>query len=664
MRTCLRVAVAVGGLLLASGCRPDVKQLRTMQDRPIAAEDAAVKLADLATHFVKPERPAWRAEAMTTMVRLDAAQPADARDAELHARLVALLKAEYLQPQLKLASKATPETTAQELHVLRAWAVHSLGAMGDPGLNAYMVEAIRSHDAATDGNWLVRRAAMDALAPLADALAADAPLRNALLAHLPLMQSELDRSAGGPSHRAARQACEFFEHKLKSYPALVELLREAADGRLPDASTLQLLEWNYQRLRLGDHQAAAGSVCLDDNLRSLLTLAWHPTASVRTRARVILTEQFPVPLLAACGEALRQGRLPDEDAVLLAGVLPGADRAAGHTPSAAAEAVPAPSGGYADTRGRAIDALFARMAQVPTDRRDIVYTRLLAHDPQRLRVELCRLSPRVLGEADAQASQHVRYLNHLRTGAGLPLTDAQRQELATLMAAFVEKPSAAVRRELTTYLVGDEPLLLAVAAARRMEHVADEPPEPASALVASYVACLEAFEGGRGAAAYDARTQALFPSHPWDVLGRAMGRNETPVTAAAATFLRERSPERLLRLLAQQVAARQASGATVPYAEYVILGDTVAAAAPMPFAERRAAGLVAARQAAVDALRAGSASPVEETALLCARYLLELGETVPEAARGSPAVRALVETAVARPTAANTNPDSHREATR
>ncbi|MBN2581713.1 MAG: hypothetical protein JXL80_01500 [Planctomycetes bacterium] len=647
MRWQLGIVLFAAALVLCGGCSPNVDQLRQMRAEPIRVENVARDLDTVMVWFEKPNRPTWRAEAMTTMVRLDAALDPAADNAELHARVVALLKAEYNQPQLKPTENATPESTLKEAYALRSWAVHSLGTMRNRELLNYMVGVIRSSNASSDGGFAVRLGAFDALVPHMERLLADAELRNALLAQLPLIESELDGLATNRQpYRAARNACEFFESKLKSYPALVDLVRAAPSSDLPAASVLQVLEWNYQRLEMGDHRTAPGQALFDTNIEALVTLAWHPSEAVRTQARIILAQYAPMRLLAACGQAIAERRLPAEDAVTLANLLPAADREAGYTPSAATAATTTDA--YTATRHQALDALFARIGEVPLGQREIVYARLLAHDPQQLRVRLCGRGQQIIDEDEERVSQHLRYLDRLRTSADLTLSDAERRELVAAMTAVVSKPSTTVRRELTTCLLHDEPLALACAAGAWMQQFGQEQPEPARALVALYMACLESLEH-QGASPYDDRARSMFGGrHPYMILGSAMGRPDVKTTEAVATFLRSRSPEMLVHLLSQDMAQRQTSGIAVAFGEYVVLGDTLEEAGATIHEDVRKAG--------IEILRAGCAAPSEELSLLCCRYLLELGETVPEAAMESAPVRELVE-AAAQPAAVRADTD-------
>ena len=634
----LAVTVAIG-LFLQAGCCPSLDQVKKMRIEQLPPEKTGKNLDSLLTYFQKPNDPIWRAETMTTMVSLDTSLGLRSKDPDFHAKVVSALKAEYDHPRVKPGGKV--RSNHEDDYALRAWAIYSLGRMNEPELQDYFVAVICSSTDATDERFQIRLAAFNSLKPNIEQMVSNSTLRNRLLSQLPKMQAELSRrSTAEEPYASAKKACDFFESKLKSYPALVEILRAPAKDGLSDESLLQILEWDYQRLRMGDHKTAQGQTQFRSNIQSLVTLSWHPTEAVRARARVILSEYAPESLLSACTGAISSRQLLKEDAILLANLIPLADKQTGYAPGKPTDASIET---YSKTRNLATDALFAQIEFLSLDQREIVYARLLAYDPLCFRRYLCSLSPRMSSEESRSIAQHLRYLNHLRTtSSSAPMNVAEKREVVLCMTSFMSKHDSVTRQTVTAYLLQEEPMMLALASATCVKCLAEESVDDAKALLATYMACLEVMEK-RNKAPYDKQMIDAFKMHPYEVLAYGLERDEADMKGSVAAFLRSREPNLLARLLAANMSKRLQSKSEVPFAEYAMLGDVLE--------ESRKTIAPETYKSSIEVIKTGLKASDEDLSLLCGRYLLELGEKVPDGAQKLLALRQLVRTASTRPTA-------------
>lgn len=589
-------------LLALAGCTPSAQQLvkdRAEIDDPEAAVEAQVALLEL---FQRPRlpgaepppqtlEPVWRVEAVRTLVALDRRFDFAAARPDLHAAVRRALREEC-------ASPPGPDPAT-----VRAWSVHGLGQLsGTPELEPF-VAALEATGLPEDPRYLLAQAALGALAPRLDALAADAALRGRALQRLAELSAAL--RAGQVEPRQARRLeplLEYARAHLAGEAAVVALLPEDASAAIAPAAVRELLRWDYEQLaRAGDPPASAAPSA--ENLRRLRGLAWHDDAGVRQWARSILWTFAPGELLAALAERFEAGRPIDEDFVHVANLL----TAPGPLPAA--------------VRQRALDAALEQGPLASPEAREVLYARVAESEPALLAGALARRTGLVIDQPAPAVRQHVRYLVHL---LGHPQVHAQgpgaRDALAAALAEAYAAPDPVVRGQVTEALLPDDPGLLARAAGAA---VIGTPPEDAAAIrgpLADYLAALERIEAlPRGAAAL---------ADPPGPLVHALGSPNPTVKSAAGRCLAARDPSLLIAALAPvrpgPVEAR--------LAEVVLLAEALASPAGLdPTARGRGLAALADRL-----------STEEEVGLLAARYLVALGAAPPPGPEMAPAVRAVL----------------------
>lgn len=533
----------------------------------------------------------WRAEVMTSMLAIDQWLDCRETDRPAHARLTSLLKAEYQAPRLKDGEDS------EAFYRLRAWGVHTLGKLDDPDLDEFFVSVVAADVDAGQIDWATEFAAFDALSRRTAGISANAALRNRLLALLLRLNIMLDKTKGRVQPAARDQMQHyvlFFERELKNYDAIVDLLPDRAGQTVSDEEVMVYLGWNYQYLALGTHRAEAARELFARNTATLLSLAWHENAAIRTRARIILAEFAPAALFVQAAQSLAASPILAEDCELLANIVPASDAAS-----------------QQDERyrqARAFDAVFALLGKTPQGTREIVYARLLAHDPALLCTHLLSVNAQVLGEGASRMLQHIRYLRHLRK---LPLDAAVVAKIPPAMAVFVRARVPAVWEQVIAELFDSEPRLLADALAPQLDAIQQENADQARYLAGAFVAVLETME-----------KRAITPppppdgKHPFDHLAPALERPELDVARTVIDFLTPRDPNRPVAVISRQIE-RQAAGQNKPAAvRYAMLGDLVQTLRPKLDP--------AVAEAGIRALATGVRSSDEDVVLLCCRYLAEL----------------------------------------
>ena len=599
--------------LIVAGCRPSLEAVVEMRDtftlpaderqseaaRQKAARKAQERgrkdLATLMVHFGQPQSDdCWRAEAMTSMIEIDQALQCPQTDVDSHAKVKALLLNEYGEPRLK-PSAATDIAIVR----LRGWSVHSLGKLSDPDLDSFFVDTLAAEIGKDTIAWGVELAAFDALTRRTERLGANEALRNRLLSLLPRLTLLLDRCPSNTNVELMRRYVAFFEKSVKTYDAVVELVPAVENQRMPDDELLICLSWNYQNLAAGRHREPGREQLFARNVARLLSLAWHANEKVRVQARIILAEFAPLELFAAATQNLgRNQNLLAEDCELLANLLPIADKVA------------ATDAQQPKRRQDAVRAVFARIGSVPVQSREVVYARLLAHDPRLLREHLLAGNARAFNEGEKEILQQIRYLRRLRKQAA-----GGDPELAAAVASFAGKRLLPVRNQVVGELVSAEPRTLAAALAPVLGSIATEDAAQSKFLTSSYVDCLESIErAGKNA---DAGGAAPFYEH----LAYPLARPELEITKKVVDFLAARDPNRLVTMLTDKVRRTASKAGAAEQIDYAILGDTT----------QRLLGALnePTLRSSLEALATGLRSGNEEQVLLCCRYLLELNATVP-----------------------------------
>jgi len=603
-------AWAIGAMVLVAalcGCTPSVQVLRQRQARIASearpdADDLSEDWTALLATFEEPDprAPLWRVEAMRTLVAEACWLREAGADGGATARLQTVLLREYEQPRFK-ADQGGPLLPAEARCRVRAWSVHCLGRL-DGADAAFFLGVLEDNAGPPDAVYEIRRAALNALVPRAEHLAADRDLRNRALRALSVVDREARRTPGARNAQAVRRIARHLEGELKTYAAVVDLLGAREEMDLSAGVLLDVLAWNYEALQAGAHRQARAAAVWQANQRELLALAWDPREAVRTRARVVLAKFAPRTLLARAAERVEQDQwLGGEDVVMVANLLP---------PAGSADPL---SDADAALRHGAAALVFDRLGRIEPEQREVLYARLLARAPALLAELLGPRTAEAVSETEACALQHLRYLEHLRTHAGSAAQDRRRMDEA--IAGCLACRSLEVRGRAVA-LLADRPLLLGLALAKLLAPgLAQEDPAQADYLVQAYLDVLERMESAAGdGEAYGPQVRAHFGgAHPYDALGAAIATAPVETKGKVVRFLRGRDADRLVVMLATHVGGK---GAVDPRT-VAMLGDTVAA-----LRAKLADATVAQATAALRArLRAGR----EEEALLAARYLLEMG---------------------------------------
>lgn len=603
-------------LLSAAGCTPDVAKLIEMRGE-IGADQAVETQTELLGHLgAGPEpkedpdkitrRGVWRVEAMRTLAWLDRTFELPTRSPQLHEHTVKFLLDEYHQPGSASARQA-----------VRAWAVWALGRLGQDQPVGVLLDICEENDLADDPDYRICLAALDALVPRVEALQADPAAKRRMLLKLAAMTADCrsGRLDGAEAKQLATRL-EFFRRKLMGYPAVVDLLTQT-DRRLEHQPLAEILDWNYKRCKLDEHRAPETSGLWQTNVEALVGLAWHEQPEIRRRSRILLAEFAPAALVGALADRFAGPTPPlDEDFVQAVNLLEPLDAD--------------PPDAWPRRRSALLGDLFDRIDPAPPAIREVVYARLLAVDPDALAGGLLGRNARAVGEDQALALQHLRYLSHVRDKLGArPLSEA--------IAVFVDRPSAPIRAQAAGMLLPDQALLLASRASRHVDDLPDQAPPAAEALLDAYLAALDVAEEQFDRGLADPALRSQIASHPLQLLDAALQRDEFDMRTKAVEFCARRDAALAVDLLAGDLRRRLRRDRPVKPRDVVLLGDLL-----QPRLDALAA---ATRDRAVTALADTIHPDQAERSLLAVRYLLEIGraEVIDPRRKLPPAARMLIE---------------------
>ncbi|HUW33774.1 MAG TPA: hypothetical protein VM223_19360 [Planctomycetota bacterium] len=606
--------------MLVTACCPSTRAVQKMRGSLVlvkeedatltaeAAENAKAKREDrarknllkLVKHFGKPKGdPCWRAETITTMLALEGQLQVAEREPDLHTTIKSLLLSEARLPKLK---QHPPDDRIAAGNQLRAWSIYSLGSLADRDLDAFFVAMLADDVDSGHANCELDCAAFNSLSRRMATIAANRDLRNKLLAVLPRLQIQLDSNADHLSQSDVdqlRHYIRFYENSLKTYEAVVDLLPAAGSSSISEKELVVYLRWDYQNLASGKHRSANKQEVFNRNVSKLLSLAWHSSKDVRKLSRIILSEFAPLPLFEELSKHIGAGGpLLNEDGELLANLLPIADEAGKQDE------------GYLVMREQAFDLLSEKRAAVRVESREVVFARLLAHDPQLLADHLLAANARALDEQETQILQHLRFLDRLRR---LKLSEGTSDRLTAAIAAFARTRIASVRQQVVSGLLPDQPRFLSAGIAAALPEMLTEAVDHAQFLAAAYVAALEALEQSSQGGISAADADQFFP-----LFSHILDRPEFDIKEKAISFLMPRDPNRLIMILSEQV--RREAG-IVGQEGYTLLGDLTEELSKLLSQETLSA--------AADAIAQGLVSGDEEQVLLCCRYLLQLHAPVP-----------------------------------
>ncbi|MFP4356573.1 MAG: hypothetical protein ACLFUJ_15780 [Phycisphaerae bacterium] len=580
--------------LLSVACTPSVSKLVEMR-QDVGADEVAETQAELLKHLgagteadfepsSSTRMPVWRVEAFRTLTALDIGYDLARTAPELHERTINLLLTEYRRPDVLDGSQD-----------VRAWAVWSLGRLSQPPGPEVFIEILEAEDIQSDPDYRISIAALDALVPPVEAGAIDGKGKRRLL--LEGVEMQAASRAGRLDATTAQRLDElllFFRRKLVDYPAVVDLLSQ--QDRRPDPAGLgEILDWNYQRCKAGQHAQPGSGENWDRNVRALLELAWQGDEQVRRRSRIILAEFAPQPWLTAMTERFgSNGPLGQEDFIHAANLFGAAGQDTGG-PRA---------------RQRLIENVFARFSQARLETREVVLARLLVRDAGALADQLLQRNDRAIGQSEPLAMQHLRYLGQLAD------PDAATDAVAEAIGQFLQVNSPAIRYQVAGLLLPARPRLLAGRAAAAMRKIQTDSASAAAALVDAFHAALRQAEKSLPTGLNDPQLQAAIgPIH--QTIAPAVGRDEFELRARIATFWSSRDADMVAAVVADDLTARLSSAKAVKPRDVVLLGDLVQ---PRPEALTAAT-----RERVVEALAASIDPEHDERSILAGRYLIETG---------------------------------------
>ena len=609
-----RLSMMLALAAVLAGCCPTLKSLNSM--RKITNPKVARKKQKKVLKYFEKKRKKkaiWRAEAMTTMATLDVRFKFGSKGRELHQKLESLLKAEYLKPKTK------PKTSSRDNYYLRGWAIYSLGQIDEPKYLDYFLRVFESQSNSTDPAYRICAASLISIMPYMSILVRDKPRRLRLLSKSAAIRVELAK------RRDHSKIIKFFlpillhyDSNLKKYADVVDMLPDDEPRAVGDGPLLEILTWNYQKLLGGKHlqKTSVDSGLFEKNVSKLLVLAYDESREVRTRARVILTLFAPLRLFNAIAAEIGQNELPrPEDYSHIANLVPIVDvKLADYDEAQVAL--------YEKNRELALDCFFARILKISTALRETVWARLLAHDPMTLADYLVKINANIFNDTEQNALQQLRFLGHLRAEEVMN-DDAPRQDkLAKAVAAWVSRKSLPVRRQVAAHLLATEPLLLALNHLPSLKGLALEEAKNAEYLIDTYMSCLERIEKNvKEEEKYSPEVIKQFGPHPYQFLNFGVIRPELKIKSKTAKFLESRDPDLLVTMLAAYMDKGGSNQPATKQAEFALLGD-------MATTYQGALDAVT-KRAVLAALRTGIGPSEEEQSLLCCRYLLDLGGSIP-----------------------------------
>lgn len=584
--------LAIG--ILFSGCTPSTSQIISMREDNWAWSAKGNYKTVLkylqgesgSTH--KTASAAWRIEAIRTLCHIDRKFAYSASEPSLHRQTLNAVRGEYQRPG-----------SSGETDRVRAWSIRLLGEITPKLPVSYFVDALVENSPRNDRDYRVSLAALGALYPHMDTLADDPVLKRKVLYGLARITSGLDSShVQGGRRKEALNAANCFQQRLRSYPAIVDLLSAGASGDDIHA-LLEILKWNYQQLKIGAHRNSSGanSELLDENINMLLGLAWHETPGVRSRCRLILAEFAPGVLFNAVIKRVSgEGRIAPEDYRQLAALM-----------------VKFSGDDYRPRRLKAIAALCTAHPNIPVNQREVVYGQLLSNYPSDLRDALLAANARVLEESQQSGLQHIRYLEHLRA-APAGSDKAIDHIIDTAVAAFMCHRSVSVKRQVAASLAGRKPVLLARSCLPAITAISGESTDSAKYLADVYMNTLADIESRNG---LKDLKKAMGKQDPYELLSGCIDRPEYSIRAGIAAFLCSRNCDLLVNMLSQSIKQTSGSKPAGDIRHWRLLGDII----QKHRKELTKQSLASASAVLVAAL--GSSDP--ERRILCCRYLLELG---------------------------------------
>ncbi len=613
-------------LLVFVGCSPDVNAVRSMSEET-RLDIAGENYLELLEWFSEQNDPIWRAEAINTLVTLDKRLDSSIQDPASHESVIRLLKEEYTHP------KVTDLASSQDIYLVKAWAIHGLGKLQDPSLAGFMVSVLESNSERTDPQFQIRASALNALSRDMRGLALAKPLRNRILRQLPSIEYELRRrNLQGNLEVLIEEINRYCKGNLKTYGGIVEVLPESLSEASDSKVVLKLLEWNYQKLSAGMHFKSDLSL-FRANIQKLLILAWSPNNNIRTHSRIILAEFAPLSLYRQLVSTLENGKGNlQRDSILLANLLPDADDAASWDLSqrriVAANAESKEAGfdikEYPPLRTRAQLCLDRKITNISTDSREIIYARLLAHDPDSLADHQTNIASAALKEPEERNLQQLRYLGRLLSKDTPLLTAQKRDEIVRLIGGYMQKKSLPVRKQVVAHLLKPKPSALALSIASLLGDIGSENSAGASYLLNAYLMSLQRIEDlaeqGKKTS-YPKELLSQFGNHPYNLLANVLKRPEMKLNDSVVYFLDTRDPNNLLDMYSDYISLELFHKRTPKLKEFAVLGDMM-----ISHRSKLSKAVIAKTEKVI---RLGMRTENKEQSLLCCRYLLELGFTVP-----------------------------------
>ncbi len=537
-------------------------------------------------------KAAWRIEALRTLHEMDGKFNFAVEEPELHAAFVRAVESEF----------EFPKSTAEHDRV-QAWMVCLLGQTTPARPDSFFVDVLQKTSPENDPDYLVCLSALNVLYPHMDALAANAAMRREILYRVAQVSGDIDRGCvAGSQKEDLVRAVNSFQQQLKTYPVIVDLLQASrAEGEAN--ALLEILKWNYQQMKVGAHLNAfgEGNEFFGQNITTLLALSWHDDAEVRSRSRLILAEFAPRTLFdAVVGRIAGEDPVVPEDYRQLAALMIKLD-----------DDVSGKDADYRKSRSRALDVLFDALPAIPEDQREIIYGEFLPHCPDDLYSGLLASNERVLAESGNLALQHLRYMEHLRGAIEAP--DAGRK-IDDAIGAFMRHGAAAVKKQVAASLAGRDAVFFACCCATAITAVAGESTESAGYLMDAY---MDTLAGVESAGLLKNLRTAMGAQDPYELLAYGVARSEPSIKSRIVDFMRDRNCDLLVGMLSRNLGKLMGSGWATDGKDWCLLGDIV----------QQYRGKLDKRSlaSATGVFELGLGLSDQEQAILCARYLLELG---------------------------------------
>lgn len=557
--------------------------------------------------------PGWRIEAIRTLCHIDKSFQYSKEIPELHAELKSFLQDEYEKP------KAQTNTQA-----IRSWCIHCLASMDDQGIVRYLVQVLEENPLSNDADFMVCLAAFDALYPHMKNLRSDPSLRRRMLAQLATMSSELANWSGTQAQRKrVNTALECFEQNLTGYEAVVDLLSQQLRVSADWKAVARILKWNYQRLAIGEHLKTIETRRLfKDNVDLLLDLIWMREAGIYDGSRVILAGFAPLEFLLALATRIADEKsMSEEDMVHFVTLLSRTE-----TAQAKGDTIPGFQESQWDDfellRERSLDGLFKMLPRASSRTREFVFVHLFKHDPLALAPRLASLKSSSWCQASDDCLQYIRYAGIVRQCEAIKQVPELRNKVTKALAAQIRHPSIKVRKQVVANLLKDEPDILEISCASVFTDISKEPKESAAYLLDVFLTCL--------------KHNKKEGHERFAPLQYAIRRFELDTNRKIAKFLSSRDCDVFVRMMCDEFDRQKSRVEKIDVCQTELLGDTLRACQSTLRPESIQRGVIV--------FKALLLSSDEETALLCARFLAELGIEIPQNVLvHSPSIRAIAE---------------------